>query len=134
VETLDEWKKFMEDLKNEWKVLWRDRIDDKVRAEGIANQDYSRLFVVRGTIIIATRDYKPPDFIEILEQHNPPDAERLIPPNPSIGGWKKFIRSVLSKQKHYTARGRPTPTEPDRRKGQQLKKGGRGWLHFQWQK
>ena len=130
METLDEWKKFMEDLKNEWEVLWRDRIDDRVRAEGIANRDYSGLFVDRGTIIIATRDYKPPDFIEILEQHNPPDAEKLIPPIPPVGGWKRFIRTVLSKQKDFTMRRRPIPPEPDRRKGQQPKKGGRGWLHF----
>jgi len=129
VETLEEWKKFVEDLKNEWKVLWRDRIDDKVRAEGIANRDYSGLFVDRGTIIIATRDYKPPDFIEILEQHNPPDAEKLVPPSPPVGGWKRFIRTVLSKQKRFSAGRRPAP-ELSRKKKQQLKKDGRGWLHF----
>jgi hypothetical protein len=134
VRTLEEWRNFVEDLKREWKTMWRDRIDDKVRAEGIANRDYSRLFVDRGTIIIATRDYKPPDFVEILEQYKPPDAERLIPPSPSVGGWRKFIRNVLSKQKRFTRRRRPAPAEPDRRKGQQLKKGGRGWLHFKWQK
>jgi len=134
VQTLEEWRNFVEDLKNEWKVLWRDRIDDKVRAEGIANKDYSRLFIDRGTIIIATRNYKPPDFIEILEQHKPPDAERLLPPNPSAGGWRKFIRSALSKQKRFTTRRWSTPAEPNRRKGQQPKKGGRGWLHFKWQK
>jgi len=123
----------VEDLKKEWKVLWRDRIDDKMRAEGIANRNYLRLFVDQGTIIVATRDYKPPDFIEILEQYKHPDAERLIPPNPLVGGWRKFIRNVLSKQKR-TARRWPTHAEPDPRKGQQPKKGGRGWLHFKWQK
>jgi len=129
VESLEEWKKFVEGLKNEWKVLWRDRIEDRVRAEGIANRDYSRLFVDRGTIIIATRDYKPPDFIEILEHHKPPDAESLIPLSPTVGGWGKFIRTVLSKQKRLTGRGRPKP-ELSSKKKQQLKKDGRGWLHF----
>jgi hypothetical protein len=129
VQTLEEWRKFVMDLRDEWRTMWRDRIDDKVRAEGIANRDYSRLFVDRGTVIVATRDYKPPDFMEILEQHKPPDAERLVPPSPSIGGWGKFIRSVLSKQKRLIKRRRPEPG-PSRKGKRRLRKGGRGWLHF----
>lgn len=121
-------KEFVDELRIQWKLLWQDRIDDKVRAEGIANQDYSKLFVERGTVIIATRDYKPPDFIEILRQHELPGVDKLIPPNPAIGGWGKFMRSVLSKRKGLARR--LAPKEPDRKKGQQLKKGGRGWLHF----
>ena len=121
-------KEFVDELRIQWKLLWQDRIDDKVRAEGIANQDYSKLFVERGTVIIATRDYKPPDFIEILRQHELLGVDKLIPPNPAIGGWGKFMRSVLSRRKGLTRR--LAPKEPDRKKGQQLKKGGRGWLHF----
>jgi len=121
-------KEFVDELKVQWKLLWRNRIDDKIRAEGIANQDYSKLFVDRGTVIIATRDYKPPDFVEILQQYLSSDAEKLVPPNPAIGGWGKFVRSVLSKQKGSARR--PAPPKPERKKDQQLKKGGRGWLHF----
>ena len=124
-------KEFVDDLREQWKLLWRNRIDDKVRAEGVANQDYSKLFVERGTVIIATRDYKPPDFVEILQQHmSARDAERIIPPNPTVGGWRKFIRSVMSKQRHLMRARRRAPPEQDHKKGQQLKKGGRGWLHF----
>lgn len=121
-------KEFVDELRIRWKLLWRDRIDDKVRAEGIANQDYSKLFVERGTVIIATRDYKPPDFIEILQRHISSGADKLVPPNSAVGGWGKFIRSVLRKRKGLTRR--QAPPKPDRKKGQQLKKGGRGWLHF----
>ena len=128
METLG-FKEFVDELRTQWKLLWRNRIDDKVRAEGIANQDYSKLFVERGTVIIATRDYKPPDFVEILQQHISSDAEKIVPPNPTVGGWGKFIRSAISKQRHLTRRRVPLP-EPDRKKGQQRKKGGRGWLHF----
>ena len=124
----EEWREFVDDLKKQWKILWRNRIDDKVRAEGIANRDYSLLFVDRGTVIIATRDYKPPDFVEILERHKPADVVNAVPPPPAIGGWGKFIRSVVSKQKRFTRR-RPPP-ELDRKEKQQLKKGGGGWLHF----
>ncbi|MGQ9461395.1 MAG: hypothetical protein ACUVRA_09250 [Candidatus Bathyarchaeaceae archaeon] len=121
-------KEFVDELRMQWKLLWRNRIDDKIRAEGIANQNYSKLFVDQGTVIIATRDYKPPDFVEILQQYLSSDAEKLAPPNPAIGGWGKFVRSVLSKQKGSTRR--PPPPKPERKKDQQLKKGGRGWLHF----
>lgn len=121
-------KEFVDELRGEWKLLWRDRIDDRVRAEGIADREYSKLYVERGTVIVATRDYKPPDFVEILKQHISSDAEKLVPPNPAVGGWGKFMRNVLRKQRGPTRRR--APREPDRREGQQLKKGGRGWLHF----
>ena len=125
-----DWKRLVDELKVQWRTLWRDRIEDKVRAEGIANLNYSLLFVERGTVIIATRDYKPLSFHEILEQHKTHDVDNAIPTSPSVGGWGKFVRSVLSKQKRFTRRNRPAPPEPNRRKDQQRKKGGRGWLHF----
>ena len=121
-------KEFVDELRGQWKLLWRNRIDDKVRAEGIASRDYSKLFVEQGTVITATRDYKPPDFVEILQQHVSSDAEKLVPPNPAVGGWGKFIRSAISKRKSVARRR--APPEPDRKRGQQPKKGGRGWLHF----
>lgn len=129
METGKEWRNFVEDLKREWKTMWLYRIDDEVRAEGIANEDYSRLFVDQGTVIVATRDYKPPDFVEILERYKPPGAETVATPSPSVGGWGKFMRNVLSKQSRLTKRRRIPPPEQNRKK-QQPKKGGRGWLHF----
>jgi len=123
-----EWKAFVDELRAQWKMLWRDRIDDRVRAEGIARQGYSSLFVDRGTVIIATRDFKPVDFLEILERHKPSEVPNAIPPRPAVGGWGKFIRGFI-KQKRFTKRGRPVPSEPERKKNQQRRKGGRGWLH-----
>lgn len=124
-----EWREFLEGLRTRWKSLWLDRIDDKVRAEGIANEDYDLLFVDQGTVIVATRDYKPPDFREILEQHaEDKQPGRVVVSNPRMGGWGKFARDVVSKQKRFTKRGRPVPSELKKKK-QQLKKGGRGWLH-----
>jgi len=115
----------------QWRLLWRDRIDDRVRAEGIANQDYSLLFVDRGDVIIATRNFKPLSLREILLQHKPPEfeADRMIPPSPSIGGWGKFIREVLRKQRLVRRRRELLVEKPDAGKRQQLKKGGKGWLH-----
>ena len=131
MESVNDWKEFVDELKTQWSTLWRDRIDDRERAEGIANQDYSLLFVEQGLVVIATRDYAYLDFFDILQQHqlsSSTEGARAIPPVPSVGGWGKFIRNVVNKQKRLTRRGRPVPPEP-KRKRQQLKKGGRGWLH-----
>jgi hypothetical protein len=86
----------VEELKVEWKKLWRERRDDKVRAEGIAVTDYSQLFVDKGTIIHATRAYKALNFKEILEQHQVEDAERYVPPDRFVGGWNKFVKSNIA--------------------------------------
>jgi hypothetical protein len=123
-------KQFIDEFKSQWKNMWRSRVDDKVRAEGIADKDYSLLFVDRGTVIIATRKFKLLDFHELLQQHDPSIDNRVIPPNPSVGGWAKFIKTSLVSQ-NLTKRGRRIPPEPDKHSTQlQLKKGGRGWLHF----
>ena len=124
----NEVKVFVDELRGQWKDLWRNRIDDKVRAEGIAKQDYSGLFVERGTVIMATRDFKPLDFFDIVQEHLSLDAEKAVPPNSTIGGWGKFIRNKIREQKNTIRRF--VPPKPTHKKGQQLKKGGRGWLHI----
>jgi hypothetical protein len=117
-------------IKEEWKLLWLSRVDDKVRAEGIANQHFSLLSVERGTVIAATRAFKPLDLREILCSHNVQDVDRVLGPHPSVGGWTKFARTVLNKQKRARKLWESMPHR-NRVKKQQLKKGGRGWLHQQ---
>jgi len=124
------YKDIVEELREEWKRLWRERIDDKVRAEGIANADFSNLFVDKGTIIFATRDFKQLSFREILQQHKLVDLDRILPPNPTVGGWGKFIRTVIAKQRSSRRARRAHQYERGEKQRQQLKKGGRGWLHF----
>jgi len=121
----------VEDVKVEWRLLWRDRIDDKVRAEGIAKREYLLLFVERGTVIVATRNFKPLDLKEILRLHRVQDVERFVAPHPSVGGWGKFARTVLNKQKR-SRKWKAAKSVPrrKRKKSLQLKKGGRGWLHY----
>ncbi len=122
-------KELVEDIKVQWKQLWSERVDDHVRAEGIANKDYSFLFVEKGTIIYATRKFKDVSFREILEQNQIQNPQRYVPLNPHIGGWGKFVKT------HITAPPRRRDVhgircKPDaKNKGLQLKKGGRGWLH-----
>jgi hypothetical protein len=123
-------KEFVEELKREWKALWRERIDDKVRAEAIANRNYSTLFVERGTVIFATRKFKLLSLREILQTHGVLDADRFVPPNPSVGGWGKFIRTVIANQQPSKRRKRAQQYFEGEREKQQLKKGGRGWLHL----
>ena len=122
-------KEFVEELKIEWKRLWRERFDDKVRAEGIALNDYDQLFIDKGTIIHATRDFKALNFKEILEEHEVLNAERYIPPDPHVGGWTKFVKTNITSQKLQRKRLAQLPFEEKTEK-QQLKKNGRGWLHI----
>lgn len=124
------YKEIVEELKNEWKRLWQERIDDKIRAEGIANKDFSMLFVDKGTVIFATRDFKLLSFREILQLHKLVEVDRLIPPSPSVGGWGKFIRTAITSQNRSKRAKRIQPNLDLNKERQQLKKGGRGWLHF----
>lgn len=129
VELKDSYDNVMiERIREEWQQLWHERIDDKVRAEGVANRKFSLCFVDQGTIIAATRDFKPLDLKEIFNLNRIQNAERLIPPPPKVGGWHKFARTVLNKQKRnrsfFSEKAQPKCV-----KNLQRKKGGRGWLH-----
>jgi hypothetical protein len=124
-----EWEKFRGRLKEEWKSLWRERIDDKLRAEGIANRDYDMLFLDRGTVIFASRDAEIPSFREVLEVWAPPDIPYAVPPDPRVGGWRKFIRTELRQTVESRKRRFDYRERANKRKKQQLKKGGFGWLH-----
>jgi len=123
-----DWKGFVEELRRQWKLLWRERIDDKIRAEGIADKDFELLFVDRGTVIVATRCYRQLDFKEILKEYEAPYEVRVKQEQPpqSVGGWRKFAKKeIISKGK------RERPKIPKKKaKEQQMRKGGRGWLHF----
>ena len=126
-----EWRETVGDLRAQWKKMWRERIDDEVLAEGIANQEFPKLFVEKGSVIIATRDYRPPDFEEILEKNKPEEMKHHgLPPNPSEGGYGKFIKDVISNQKRYGLKDRRQRVpQREEKKSQPLKHGGRGWLH-----
>ena len=65
-------------------MLWRDRIDDRVRAEGIADKDYSMLFVEGGLVVVATRDYKPLNFREIMENYMLSEEYSAVSPVPLL--------------------------------------------------
>jgi hypothetical protein len=122
-------KEMVEQLKVQWRRLWQERVDDKIRAEGIATANYCDLFVEKGTIVHATRDYKALNFKEILEQHQIANADRFIPPSPQVGGWTKFIKLNITSQRIWKKR-RAELYCVEKKQRQQLKKGGRGWLHF----
>ncbi len=118
----------VEELKTSWKQLWHERLDDKVRAEGVATNDYATLFVEKGTIIHATRDFKALNFKEILERNQIANADRFIPLSPQVGGWTKFIKmNIISHGKGRNMRA--SFYSEEKKEKQQPKKGGRGWLH-----
>lgn len=115
------------EVKSQWKRLWKERIDDPVRAEGVASMDFDKLFVEQGTVVLATRSFKPVLLREILEQHRVADAERHVPVSKHVGGWHKFARTSLPR--YESARQRRSFGFAEVKKPQQLRKGGRGWLH-----
>ena len=122
-------KEMVDQLKVQWRKLWQERVDDKIRAEGIATADYCDLFVEKGTIIHATKDYKALNFREILEQHQIANVDMFVSPNPQIGGWTKFIKLNITNQRSRKKR-RAEFYRNEKKERQQPKKGGRGWLHL----
>ena len=121
-------KEKVEEIKIQWKSLWQQRVDDKLRAEGIATSDYTKLFVEKGTIIHATRNFKALSFKEILKRNQVENPEKFIQPSPHVGGWSKFIKTSITSMKPQRHKRALLYVEPEKVK-QQPKKGGRGWLH-----
>jgi len=120
---------FQRRLKDEWRLLWRERFDDRVRAEGVAVRDYPLVFMDRGFVIFASRDAKAPSFSEIVEFWA--SQGFVYAPDPAVGGWGRFIRTEFRKLGHSRAEmfNECQPKRKDEK--QQLKKGGRGWLHIE---
>ncbi len=121
-------KELVEKLKTQWKLLWSERFNDKVLAEGVSVCDYATLKVERGTVIHATKDFKALSFKEIVEQNVVENLDRVIQPNVQVGGWSKFVKTEIigpRSQKNT----RTLQDVPVKRSVKQPKKGGRGWLH-----
>jgi len=120
---------FLRKLKEEWRLMWMERFDDKVRAEGVAVRDYQLLLMGRGFIIFASRDAKAPSLSEIIEYWA--GRGMVYAPDPKVGGWGKFIRTFLLKpsEKRKALAEYAHQNGDFEKKGLQLKKGGRGWLH-----
>lgn len=127
-----DWKGFVEELRQQWTTLWRERIDDKVRAEGIADKNFKLLFVDKGTVIMATRRYKPLEFKEILEEYEAPYEVKVKEerPLPHVGGWRKFGRQIATRARSRRMLWLEDNSKRRRNGNLQLKKGGRGWLHL----
>ena len=121
-------KKLVDELKGQWKLMWNERFNDKVKAEGVSVSEYVSLRVERGTIIHATRDFKALNFKEILEQNLVENPDRFVQPDVNVGGWNKFIKTQITNRRPQKGR-RAASYVPEKREAQQPKKGGRGWLH-----
>jgi len=115
-------------LKEQWELVWKERYDDRMRAEGIVIRDYPLLFMDRGYVIFASRGVKTPVFSEIVEYWA--SQGRVYSPDPAVGGWGKFIRTELKNAVHSRARSFVVSQSICKKGKQHLKKGGRGWLHI----
>ena len=122
-------KELVESLKTQWKLLWSERFNDKIRAEDVSVNDYVALSVERGTVIHANRDFKTLTFKEILERHLVENPERFIQPNAQTGGWNKFVKTTISTRNTRKKENSVLPCSDKKQGIHQTKKGGRGWLH-----
>jgi hypothetical protein len=116
---------FLLGLKKEWKLLWSERFDDRVSAEGVAVRDYPLVLVERGCVVFAVRDAKAPSFSDVVDHWAA--QGKVYAPDPVSGGWGKFVRTHIRGQ--TISRGKMFGEKQPGRKRQQSKKGGRGWLH-----
>jgi hypothetical protein len=121
-------KEKIERIKKQWKLLWQEKLDDKLRAEGMAIRDYSAIFVEKGTIIYATRNFKFLTIREILKQHQILDAERYVPIDPQTGGLTKFIKTRITNRSSWRKKEAKVILGKTHER-QQRKKSGRGWLN-----
>jgi hypothetical protein len=119
---------FRRRLKEEWRLLWSERFDDRVRAEGVAPRDYPLVFTDRGHVIFATREAKAPSLSDIINYWR--TQGRVYWPEPNVGGWGRFIRTELKKAAYHRTR-EVGENETNSSGKQQSKKGGKGWLHKQ---
>ena len=113
-------------LKEDWAELWKTKHDDEVKAEGISVNDFEMLFVDRGEIIHATRDYKPLSFREILEKHVGQEDASKIDIDPKVGGWRKFANKNFPPRRQTNKRERPKQKVDLK---QYQRKDGKGWLN-----
>ena len=98
---VEEQKLLIEDLKAQWKLMWSERYDDRVRAEGVSVNDYAILDVEKGTIIHATKDFKILNLKQILEKYKIDNPERYVQPDNHNGGWNKFIKTETKRSATY---------------------------------
>ncbi len=122
-------KRIVEELKTEWKLLWSERFDDKIQAEGVSVANYASLRVEKGLVIHATRDFKALNFREILEERKVENADRFVQPDVHVGGWNKFIKTKITGPQPRRVGKRAASYVAEKPVGQRPKKGGRGWLH-----
>jgi hypothetical protein len=123
----DERDAFRGRLKEEWGLLWKERFDDRLRAESVSVRDYPLLFMSRGHVISASRDTRTPSFSQIVQVWA---SQGLVySPHPDVGGWGRFVRTEMNKATGSRARAFANDERKPQKERKHLKKGGRGWLH-----
>lgn len=125
----DRWvrvKELRQMLKADWANLWKTKHEDEIKAEGISVDDFEMLFVDRGEIIHATRDFRPLSFREILEKHVGSEDASRVDIDPNVGGWRKFAKQNFPARRRQSKRERPK-VKVDL--SQHQRKAGKGWLN-----
>lgn len=91
--TREEQDEFRRKLKEEWRLIWWEWFDDRVKTEGIAVRDYPLLFMDRGYVVFAGRAAKVPVLSDVVNVWVSQGC--MYAPDPSDGGWGRFIRTEM---------------------------------------
>ena len=116
-------------IQQQWRDLWDYRFQDKWAAEDVARKTYDLLYIEKGTVIQATKNYQPPNLSNILKLNEKTLRVRLTYPDPNTGGWHKFYRQVLAEQPRWRNNIMKRKMARQNEKNALQRKGGRGWLN-----
>jgi hypothetical protein len=112
---------FLQKLNEEWKLLWRERFDDKSRAEGVAVRDYPLVLVERGCVVFAVRDAKTPSFSDVVNHWAA--QGKVYAPDPASGGWGEVYSEAREKgdsfYRHKFQREADQPSETTVKEGRE---------------
>ncbi len=119
-----------EKLKILWRELWTDQLIDKQHAEEMASREFSDLFIERGTVLRGPGNCVNLTLTDVLKKHQL--SSNLLPAHPSIGGYNLFIKnSIRSKRLSHVDTLKSSNEYSKVAKPRQLKKNGKGWIHFE---
>lgn len=101
---------------------------DEVKSQWKRRARYEKLFVEKGTVLFATRNFKVLTLREILELHKVENAERLGSADLHLGGLGQ-VYSCKHHQRQFTQTVKKTPVCLGDGEALPALEDGRGWLH-----
>ena len=110
-------------IKEEWDILWNTKFYDKDRSEGVSSKKFNLLSVEVAQVLHDSRGSSMPSLDDILEDLVGKEVSDRVVTYPNVGGWNKFAKTTFPPRKAHER------IKINKKKTQQQRKGGRGWLN-----